>query len=37
MREEQELYRSFVPDVFIPGLLAVGVPVDRKAALAALT
>jgi hypothetical protein len=37
MREEQELYRSFVPDVFLPGLRAVGVPVDTSAALAALT
>jgi hypothetical protein len=37
MREEQELYRAFVPDVFLPGLRAVGVPVDTSAALAALT
>jgi hypothetical protein len=37
MREEQELYRAFVPDVFLPGLRAVGVPVDTAAALAALT
>jgi hypothetical protein len=36
MREEQELYRAFVPDVFLPGLLACGVPVDRAAAMAAL-
>jgi hypothetical protein len=35
MREEQELYRTFVPDVFLPGLRAVGVPVDTGAALAA--
>ena len=37
MREEQELYRAFVPDLFLPGLRAVGVPVDTSAALAALT
>lgn len=37
MREEQALYRAFVPDVLIPGLLAVGLPVDRAAVLAALT
>jgi len=37
MREEQELYRAFVPDVFLPGLRAVGIPVDTSAALAALT
>jgi hypothetical protein len=37
MREERDLYRAFVPDVFIPGLRAVGVPVDTRAALAALT
>jgi hypothetical protein len=36
MREEQDLYRAFVPDVFIPGLLACGVPVDRAVAMAAL-
>lgn len=36
MREEQELYRSFVPEVFLPGLRSVGVPVDVEAALAAL-
>ena len=37
MREERDLYRAFVPDVFLPGLRAVGVPVDTRAALAALT
>ncbi len=36
MREEQDLYRTFVPDVFLPGLRAVGVPVDTGAVLAAL-
>ncbi len=36
MREEQDLYRTFVPDVFIPGLLAVGVPLDVAAVLAAI-
>ncbi len=36
MREEQELYRAFVPEVFLPGLVACGVPVDRDVAMAAL-
>ena len=36
MREEQDLYRTFVPDVFLPALRAVGVPVDRDAVLAAI-
>ncbi|MFO0614162.1 MAG: ferritin-like domain-containing protein [Polyangiaceae bacterium] len=36
MKEEQELYRSFIPEVFLPGLMAVGVPIDRDACLAAL-
>jgi hypothetical protein len=36
MREEQTLYREFVPEVFLPGLQACGVPVDRDAAMAAL-
>lgn len=36
MREEQDLYRTFVPDVFLPGLVACGVPVDRAAAIAAI-
>jgi hypothetical protein len=36
MSEEQSLYRSFVPEVFLPGLRAIGVPVDTSAALAAL-
>jgi hypothetical protein len=36
MREEQALYRAFVPDVFLPGLRAVGVPVDHAAAMAAI-
>jgi hypothetical protein len=36
MREEQTLYREFVRDVFIPGLLAVRVPLDRSKVLAAL-
>jgi hypothetical protein len=36
MREEQELYRAFIPDVFVPGLLACGVPVERAAAMAAV-
>jgi P-aminobenzoate N-oxygenase AurF len=36
MKEEQSLYRAFVPDVFIPGLLAVGLPIDRQAVLAAI-
>lgn len=36
MREEQDLYRQFVPDVFLPGLQAVGLPIDRQACLAAL-
>ncbi len=31
MREEQDLYRAFVRDVFVPGLLAVGVPIDVDA------
>jgi hypothetical protein len=36
MREEQDLYRTFIPDVFLPGLRAVGVPVDGTAVLAAI-
>ena len=36
MREEQDLYRTFIPDVFIPGLRAIGVPVDTNAILAAI-
>ncbi|HEX7667802.1 MAG TPA: ferritin-like domain-containing protein [Polyangiaceae bacterium] len=36
MREEQELYRSFVPEVFLPGLRAVGLPIDTAACLAAV-
>lgn len=36
MREEQDLYRQFVPDVFLPGLQAVGLPIDRQTCLAAL-
>jgi hypothetical protein len=36
MREEQSLYRDFVRDVFVPGLLATGVPIDRDAVLAAV-
>jgi len=36
MREEQDLYRQFIPDVFLPGLVAVGVPIDRDACLAAI-
>ena len=36
MREEQDLYRKFIPEVFIPGLRAVGVPVDEAAVLAAV-
>ncbi|HEY1953981.1 MAG TPA: ferritin-like domain-containing protein [Polyangiaceae bacterium] len=28
MREEQDLYRKFIPEVFLPALRAVGVPVD---------
>ncbi len=36
MREEQELYRKFVPEVFIPGLRAVGVPIDEAAVMAAI-
>lgn len=36
MREEQDLYRKFVPDVFVPALRAVGVPVDVAAVLAAV-
>ncbi len=35
-REEQDLYRAFIPEVLIPGLQACGVPVDRAAALAAI-
>jgi hypothetical protein len=36
MREEQDLYRAFIPDAFLPGLRAVGVPVDEAALLAAV-
>ena len=36
MSEEQSLYRAFVPEVFLPGLRAVGVPVDTAACTAAL-
>ena len=36
MREEQDLYRKFVPDVFLPGLRAIGVPVDAAAVIAAI-
>ena len=36
MREEQELYRKFVPEVFIPGLRAIGVPIDEAAVMAAI-
>jgi len=36
MREEQDLYRTFVPDVFIPGLRAIGVPVDVDAVVNAV-
>ena len=36
MREEQDLYRKFIPEVFIPGLRAVGVPVDEAAVIAAV-
>lgn len=36
MREEQDLYRDFVRDVFVPGMLAVGLPLDAKATLAAV-
>ena len=36
MREEQDLYRTFVPEVFLPGLRAIGVPVDTDAVLAAI-
>ncbi len=36
MREEQSLYREFVRDVFVPGLVATGVPIDRDAVLAAV-
>jgi len=28
MREEQDLYRKFIPEVFLPALRAVGVPID---------
>ena len=34
MREEQDLYRTFVREVFVPGLVAVGLPVDREAVFA---
>jgi hypothetical protein len=36
MQEEQNLYRRFVPEIFVPGLRAVGVPVDVAAVLAAV-
>lgn len=36
MKEEQDLYRKFIPDIFIPGLRAVGVPIDVNAVLAAV-
>src|SRR5262249_41628561 len=36
MREEQALYGTFVRDVFVPGLFAVGLPIDRDAVLAAV-
>lgn len=35
MTEEQELYRAFVPEVFVPGLHACGLPVDLQATIAA--
>jgi len=36
MREEQDLYRAFIPEVFLPGLRAVGVPIDHDACMAAI-
>lgn len=36
MKEEQALYAAFVPEVFLPGLLAVGLPIDRDAAMKAI-
>jgi hypothetical protein len=36
MREEQNLYRDFVREVFVPGMLAVGLPLDVTATLAAV-
>jgi len=36
MQEEQDLYRKFIPEIFIPGLRAVGVPIDEAAVLAAV-
>ncbi len=36
MKEEQDLYRKFIPEVFIPGLQAVGVPIDRNTILSAI-
>jgi hypothetical protein len=36
MAEEQSLYRDFVRDVFVPGLLATGVPIDADAVFAAV-
>jgi hypothetical protein len=35
-REEQDLYRQFIRDTFVPGLVAVGLPIDREAVLAAV-
>jgi len=36
MAEEQALYRKFVPEIFIPALRAVGVPIDPAAVLSAV-
>ncbi|MGH7280893.1 MAG: ferritin-like domain-containing protein [Polyangiaceae bacterium] len=36
MQEEQSLYTAFIPQVFLPGLLAMGVPIDRAACLSAI-
>ena len=36
MQEEQSLYTAFIPQVFLPGLRAVGVPVDVEACMAAI-
>jgi hypothetical protein len=36
MHEEQDLYRKFVSDVFVPGLRAVGLPIDTAKVIASV-
>ena len=36
MREEQDLYRKFIPEVFLPALRAVGVPVETAQVMSSI-